>query len=1320
VDHPASSLPAFARSPEFRALLDRAMIRDRGRVMSSVSGHPRSRREKRAHAGPMQRAEAERMLRASAERAEARRRSVPAITYPEDLPVSQRRREIMDAIRDHQVIVLCGETGSGKTTQLPKMCLELGRGVTGMIGHTQPRRIAARSCANRVAEELSSQVGGIVGFKVRFGDQTADRTLIKVMTDGILLAETQTDRRLEQYDTIILDEAHERSLNIDFLLGYIKQLLPRRPDLKVIVTSATIDPKRFSDHFDGAPILEVSGRMYPVEVRYRPTQSDDPDTADLTMEEAVVHAVDELAQRDGVGDGDLLVFLPGEREIRETAEMLRKHHVSGSGTEVVPLYARLSAAEQMRVFEWHKGRRIVLATNVAETSVTVPGIRGVIDTGLARIGRYSARGRMQRLPIEKVSRASADQRKGRCGRIGPGVCIRLYAQDDYESREAHTTPEILRTNLAAVILRMKALRMGDVGKFPFMDKPEARLIQDGYETLHELGAVDDNGALTDLGWKLSKLPIDPGVGRMILAAETENCLTEMLIIASGLTVQDPRERPMDRRDAADQAHEKWDDPRSDFVALLNLWTFFHDQGKKLSRSKLRAACRQNFVSYVRMLEWVDTHRQLVRVITEMGHHPNTGPAEYDAIHRALLTGLLSSIGNLRENTAAGTEYAGVRGMRFAIFPGSGLAGSKPKWVVAAEIVQTSRVFARTVARIEPTWIEAVAPHLVKRTHAEPWWDAPSGRVMAHERITLLGLEIVRGRAVPFASIDPETSRRVFIHHALVEGELNTRGPFARHNREVMERVHAMEERGRRRDLLADTTARFAFFDRVIPHDVAGSASFERWRREAEQKNPRVLFLSEADVLARPPEGIDADRYPDSYKLEEAEAPLAYKFAPGDERDGVTVRVPLELLGRLDERRPEWLVPGMVEEKIAALVKALPKQIRKQLGPAPELARKIAPDLRAPTTDGDFHGAVARAIGKATGVTIDPAWWSGASIPEHLRLRVEVVGDKGAIVAAGRDVAAIRRELGERVVGAARVMRATGHEITGRTRWDFGDVPQTIEVERDGARMSGYPAVVDEGPPMHTVGVRVFAEAWEASEAMRLGVRRLCVRELGESVRHEVDQMPGSGSLWMSAATWGDAAVVRAEMVELIIDRACLGDGAIPRDSARFQEALDRGWNQIGAEVDRVGGLMREIALRRGEVDVLVHGAPGAWKDATEEIRRHLSELMGPGWILAMPWKWLQQFPRYLWAMRLRLERLRQGGTVAVERDHEWMAQVAPAVRAWRMRADDHRVRGIRDPELDTFRWMVEEFRVSVFAQELGTVVKVSPQRIEKQWTKVRV
>ena len=1324
MDRRPTHLPEFAITPEFRVLVDRAMVRDASRVMAAVGTGSRKRRGRGAAEGGrggssgMSRDEAERILRASADRAEARRRSIPAITYPEDLPVSQRRAEIMAAIAEHQVIVLCGETGSGKTTQLPKMCLELGRGVRGMIGHTQPRRIAARSCATRVAEELGSKIGGHVGFKVRFGDHTEDRTLIKVMTDGVLLAETQSDRRLDQYDTIIIDEAHERSLNIDFLLGYLRKLIDRRPDLKVIITSATIDPERFSAHFagpsGGAPIIEVSGRTYPVEVRYRPLETNDPDRFDLTMEEAVVHAVDELAGTDTVGSGDVLVFLPGEREIRETAEMLRKHHVRGSTpTEVVPLYARLSAAEQMRVFEGHRGRRIVLATNVAETSVTVPGIRGVVDTGLARMSRYSARGRMNRLPIERISQASADQRKGRCGRIAPGVCIRLYAHDDFASREEHTTPEILRTNLAAVILRMKALRLGDVADFPFMDQPEARLIHDGYETLHELGAVDDDGDLTPLGWKLSKLPIDPGVGRMILAAETENSLAEVLIIAAGLTVQDPRERPMERRDAADTAHEQWADPRSDAMAMLNLWKWYHERIKTLSRSKVRAACKQNFVSYIRMLEWVDTHRQLVRLITEMGHHPNTKEADYDAIHKALLTGMLGSIGNLRENS----EYAGPRGIKFAIFPGSGVSSTKPKWVMAAEIVQTSRVFARTVCRIDPTWIEQIAPHLVKRNHGEPWWDAGSGRVMAHERITLLGLEIVRGRAVHFGPIDPVQSRQVFIHHALVEGELNTRAPFAKHNHDVLEKVRALEERGRRRDLLADTTARYAFFDRVVPPDVYGSQSLEKWRREAERENPTILMFTEADVLAKPVEGIDAHRFPDEYRLEEAAAPVEYRFAPGDERDGVTVRVPVELVGRLDERRPEWLVPGMVEEKVAALVKALPKQIRKQLGPGVDLARRIAPNLSGGRPEDDFFGAVAREIGRATGVTIDPAWWMGAVLPDHLRLRVEIVDAKGEVMAAGRDVATIRRELGDQIVGAARTMRDAERDQTGCTAWTMGPIPETVPIARDGAALTGYPALVDEGK---TVGVRIFAEPWEASQAMRRGVRRLATITLGDSVRHEVDQMPGAGGLWLAAATWGDAARVRAELVELVIDRACFGDGPIPRSAEAFEACINAGWNRTGEQVGAVGGLVREIAARRHEVQVRMEKAPASWRDALDECRACLDALMPPGWMVATPWNWMVQFPRYMWALRIRLDRLAQGGLAAIQRDKEWSAQVAPAVRAWKMRADDHRVRGIRDPELDAFRWMVEEYRVSVFAQELGTVVKVSPQRIEKQWQKVRV
>jgi len=818
-------------------------------------------------------------ITSSQARCRARQRALPRPEFPGDLPIVEHRRNIADAIARHQVIVVCGETGSGKSTQLPKMCLEAGRGAAGLIGHTQPRRIAARSIAARIARELGTPLGDVVGYKVRFSDRTRPDAFIKVMTDGILLAETQGDRSLSRYDTIIIDEAHERSLNVDFLLGYLRQLLPRRPELKLIITSATIDPQRFSEHFDGAPIIEVSGRAHPVDVRYRPLQSGDPDELDRDMRQGILAGVDEIAS---VGRGDVLVFLSGERDIRETAEALRKHHPPN--TEILPLYARLSAAEQNRVFEPHPGRRIILATNVAETSLTVPGIRGVVDPGLARMSRYSARSKVQRLPIEPISQASARQRAGRCGRLGPGVCIRLYSEDDYAGREAFTQPEILRTNLASVILQMKALNLGDVAAFPFIDPPRRGMIRDGYETLRELGAFDEKDRLTDIGRRLARLPIDPRIGRMILAADAEGCLAEVLIIGAALSVQDPRERPMDQSDAADEAHGRFVDERSDFLTFLRLWQAYHEQKRHLSWSKLRRWCHEHFLSFLRMREWHDVHQQLRILVTQGGMCPNDEPADEERIHRAILSGLLSSIARRGERH----EYDAARGSGYYIFPGSVLFRKTPPWVMAAEIVQTTRRYARCVASVRPQWIERVGGHLVKCEYSEPHWHRASAQVMAFERVTLFGLEIVARRRVPYGPIEPDAAREMFIHHALVEGEYKSDAPFLEHNRRLIEEIRDIEARRRKRDVLVDAQARHAFYDKRLGPQIFSGRSLEHWRVGAEADNPDLLFMTRHDLMLPGAEAADREQFPDELVLGTLRLPLEYRLEPGGEDDGVTV------------------------------------------------------------------------------------------------------------------------------------------------------------------------------------------------------------------------------------------------------------------------------------------------------------------------------------------------------------------------------------------------------------------------------------------------
>jgi ATP-dependent helicase HrpA len=884
--------------------------------------------------------------------------SLPIPDYPEELPVSERRTEIAKAIKENQVVIVAGETGSGKTTQLPKICLDIGRGVAGLIGHTQPRRLAARSVASRIASELKSELGHAVGYKVRFSDHTRPESYIKLMTDGILLAESQNDHFLNQYDTLIIDEAHERSLNIDFLLGYLKQLLPKRPNLKLIITSATIDTERFAKHFNDAPIIEVTGRTYPVELRYRPLEAVDEEAKDRNIQQAILDAVDEAAR---LGQGDVLIFLPGEREIRETAESLRKHHPLH--TEILPLYARLSAAEQNRVFQTHKGRRIVLATNVAETSLTVPGIRYVIDPGLARMSRYSHRTKVQRLPIEKVSQASANQRAGRCGRVAPGVCFRLYSEMDFINRTEFTEPEIKRSNLAAVILQMKSLRLGEVEHFPFVEPPEQKMISDGYKLLQELGAVDAAQHLTETGKQLAKLPVDPRIGRMVLAAKQEDCLEEVLVIASAISVQDPRERPHEYQQAADEKHRQFKDERSDFLAYLNLWRSFHEQKRHLSNNKLRKWCKENFISYLRMREWHDVHAQMHSLITDMGWRPNQIEAGYTEIHRALITGLLGNLANKTQSQ----EYAGARGIKLYIFPGSGLFKKQPKWFMAAELVETTRLYARLIAKIESEWIEQVAGDLCKRSYFEPHWEKTPAAVMAYERVTLYGLVINPKRKVHYSRIDSVEARQIFIRKALVAGDFQTQAKFFEHNKQLVADIETLEAKSRRRDVLVDEQVLYDFYDQLIPDDICDGRRFEKWRKAAEEKNKQLLYLTREDLMHHEAEGASEAQFPDSMQIAGMSLKLSYHFEPGSEDDGVTVTVPLPALNLLQPQQFDWLVPGLLHEKICQLLKSLPKVLRRNFVPVPDFANACLRSLAV--SDIPLIEALQQQLKKISGVEI---------------------------------------------------------------------------------------------------------------------------------------------------------------------------------------------------------------------------------------------------------------------------------------------------------------------------------------------------------------
>ena len=1227
----------------------------------------------------------------------ARREGLHArLVYPAELPISERAAEIREAIEHHRVVVVAGETGSGKSTQLPKICLEAGRGIVGAIAHTQPRRIAARSIAHRLSEELGLGMGRGVGCKVRFHDTTSDEDLVRVLTDGMLLAQTQGDRELLEYDTIIIDEAHERSLNIDFLLGYLRRLLERRDDLRVIVTSATIDTARFSEHFGGAPVIEVGGRTWPVEIRYRPPAEDDDERE--AMVRAIVEACDEASAQ---GDGDILVFLPGEREIRETSRALRRHHPPN--TEILALYARLSVEEQQRVFRAHSGRRIVLATNVAETSLTVPGVRFVVDTGLARIKRYSARSKVQRLEIEAISRASADQRAGRCGRVGPGVCFRLYEQEDYERREAFTQPEILRSNLAGVILQMKALGLGRVERFPFVEAPDPRLVREGYRTLHELGAIDEEGELTEVGRRLARLPIDPRLGRMILASGDEDCVSEVLVIAAALSIQDPRDRPHDRREEADAAHEAFRDETSDFLSLLRLWDAWRDRRRHLSHRRLAQWCRAHFLSLVRMREWEDVHRQLRELASELGLHGQKEAGEADGVHRALLAGLVTQVGRLDE----GFEYQGPHGVRFHLFPGSTLFAEKPRWVMCGELVRTSRLYGRMCAPVRPRWIERAASHLVTRTHGPPRWDGRRARVVCDERVSLFGLEIVPRREVHFGPINPALAREVFIHHALVEGELRTRAPFMRHNRRLVEQIRRLEERLRRRDLLADRSDRFAFFDRIVPEGVYTAGEFERWRRQAERENPRLLFLSEDDVLAQTPGADELRRFPEQVRVNGAVLPLAYRFEPSAHDDGVTVTIPLEAFESLSREVGDWTVPGLLRERVLQLLRSLPKQTRRRIAPLGALADAFCEQHHA--SDRSLDEALAAFVRERTGEPVRAQDMSAARVDEHLLLNYRIVDQDGQEIASGRDLRELRRLVMCRIPDDGGRIREPAFERDGIETWDIDELPETIRVERDGAVVEAYPALACEGG---TVCLRLFDDSHEAHRRHRAGVLALLMHHASDDLARLTKGLPELDTIGVLYAPLGPGNEVIDDAKRLLVEYAALQDRDLPRTQEAFDASLALIWERFSEARAAVLPLLRDtLQMRQAVALEIQRGRPAVWDVPLADMRAQLDGLCPAGFVRLHPWERLRHLPRYLRAMRRRLERLASGGFSA---DQRAMVELSRVLRAYgEARASADGSRAVRWA-LDEIRWQVEELRVALFAQELGTPRPVSVTRLLRQ------
>lgn len=1238
-------------------------------------------------------------------RLEQRRAAVPAITYPPELPISQHKDEIAEAIRDHQVVIVAGETGSGKTTQLPKICLELGRGIEGTIGHTQPRRLAARTVADRVAEELSTSVGEVVGFKVRFTDRSSDSTLVKLMTDGILLAEIQRDRDLRQYDTLIIDEAHERSLNIDFILGYLKQLLPRRPELKVIITSATIDPERFSRHFENAPILEVSGRTYPVEVRYRPVV-EEADDADRDQLQAICDAVDELVLEP---PGDILVFLSGEREIRDTADALQRQNLRQ--TEVLPLYARLSHAEQLRVFQSHPGRRIVLATNVAETSLTVPGIKYVIDPGTARISRYSARLKVQRLPIEPVSQASANQRMGRCGRTSDGICIRLYAEEDFLGRPEFTEPEILRTNLASVILQMNAAGLGDIGAFPFVEPPDRRNIRDGMDLLNELGALVD-GRLTKLGRRLAQLPLDPRLARMVLAAGENDCVREVMVIASALSIQDPRERPVEKQEAASQAHARFADKESDFSTYLNLWRYLQEKQRELSSNQFRKLCRAEFLNYLRVREWQDIESQLRQLTKQLDVTVNSEPADPQKVVLSLLAGLLSHIGvkdeeekgdpATRGRRRTSFEYVGARGARFAIFPGSSLFKKSPKWVMAAELVETSRLWARIVAKIEPEWVEPIAPHLIRRSYSEPHWSKSRGAVMAYEKVTLYGVPIVSSRLVQYGRIDPVLSRELFIRHALVEGDWVTHHSFFAENRELLEEVSELENRVRRRDILVDEETLFAFYDSRVGPDVVSAAHFDSWWKKARRESPDLLSFSKAMLVNEGAGVVSEEEYPREWHSDGIELPLTYQFEPGALADGVTVDVPLSVLNQVSEDGFEWHVPGMRLELVTELIRSLPKSLRRNFVPAPNYAREVLPRLDGSAS---LLESLERELLRMSGVRVTREDWDLAKVPDHLKVTFRVLDEKGRELATGKDLDVLKKKLRgslREVISSA----ASGLEVSGQRTWTFGTLQREFSTRRGGLEVRAYPALVDEGS---SVGVRLLDTPEAQAASMWAGTRRLLLLNVGSPVRYVLGQLSNRTKLALSTHWRGSSGDLFDDSVACAVDKLVADAGGPAWDEAGFRALFDAVRSSLhDLSLDTVQKVGAILSLAH-EVTVALDALPASLSVSVADVKAQLTGLVYPGFVTATGWARLPDVERYLRAVAYRLTKLPENPY----RDRQWtddIQAIEAEHRTWLASLPESR----RTTEaVRAVRWMLEELRVSFFAQHLRARQPISDKRLRR-------
>jgi len=1278
--------------------LDNCALRDRGRFVSRIRQLTGLLKQGKSIDQALEKLKAD--IAASDSKVAQKTSLIPEISYPESLPVASRRDDIKKAIEQHQVVIVAGETGSGKTTQLPKICLELGRGCRGLIGHTQPRRIAARTVADRIAEELNTPLGGVVGYQVRFNDQSGDNTLVKLMTDGILLAEIQNDPLLYSYDTIIIDEAHERSLNIDFLLGYLKQILPKRPDLKLIITSATIDVERFSNHFssgaDKAPVISVSGRTYPVEVRYRAL----PD-ADEDADQGLIAAVEELLALPQ--KGDILVFLSGEREIREASTALR--HARLQHVEVLPLYARLSLAEQSRIFQPHKGIRIILATNVAETSITVPGIRYVIDTGTARISRYSYRTKVQRLPIEPISQASANQRAGRCGRLSDGVCIRLYSEEDFQGRPEFTDPEIVRTNLAAVILQMLQMRIGDIRDFPFVDRPDNPLINDGFQLLVELKAVDEKGQMTDIGRSLSRLPVDPRIGKMLVMAASLGSLKEVIIIAALLSIQDPRERPADKRQAADEKHRQWRDKESDFASILLLWQHFEEQRQALSRRKYGDYCHQNFISYLRMREWRDLVHQIHLSCRQAGLKENKAPAAYDSIHKALLSGLLSYIGFRHDEK----EFLGVRNRKFHIFPGSGLAKKPPKWIMAAELIETSRLFAHQVAEIQVEWVPALAEHLIRKSHSEPYYDARRGQVMAFERQTLFGLTVQDKKRVSFAHIDPQQARDIFIRGALVEQKYgqsrNKKAPFFQFNRNLLKELEELEDRLRRRDLLPDDEELYRFYDERLPPHINNLRSFEKWLKKPESNNGDMLSLNKDTLMARVHLQETGEQFPKVINWNGVAYPISYRFQPGHEEDGVSVLIQVPQLHQVPNYLFEWLVPGILREKCIAMVKALPKQYRKQLVPVPDYVDKAIPGLSADNTP--LGQALGHQLKRHTEINIPPSEWRESALDDYYRVSYKLQDENGKMVAVSKDLTELKERFRGQVQATIEEVSSQGEEQTNIKDWSFGRLKTSQRIKKGKLSIEVYPALVEEG---EGVSLKLVDNKVEAEQASAKGVVRLLMLSYPDAAKYLKKQLFKGQELAIVAAGINDHKAMAEDIIQSAYKQSCMGNNPLPRSEEEFDQCLDRGKKGIVACAQKLEKIITGVLTSLKAVRRWQEKFKTTYPESIAESDSQLKFLFRKDFLFTTDIFWLQQYPRYLQALAMRLEKL----PGQEQKDREFCAEILELYSQSEHISLNIPEAGIRyQQELLDFRYLIEEFRVSVFAQILKTVKPVSVKRLKK-------